>query len=320
MKTTLYLVLILILLSCQKKISEKTQHKEFNTKTEIKKLEKLELNDTIIYLSDDNDLALIKLTLIPNGTFDFHMSIYPETMQDSEPKPEIIKANGIWNGNKKTVLLNFEKQEKDSLNLNKIFDSNYAKENEFKVNNNTVEIDYSLDKLNIWGISCYKSKKENSEISTTVSTNSNSKFPIWIEKINLDINSELGQHQKRNIKEFNKINDSLSIYVFILNDGVCSKYSLVTFLNQNEIDNAEIGIECDQDMSIPEYKWKEFEFLSTTTFQTIEFSEHVNDSLIDNNGYIKEGYDFMESKTTIDSIIKVFEIDKTGKITGTNNE
>jgi len=157
---SIFLVLILMFFSCQSKKSEKTQNAELNTKTEITQSEKLVLNDTVVYLSGDNDLALIKLTLIPNETFDFYMSIYPEPMQNTEPESDIINSNGIWSGNGNTVLLNFAEQKKDTLNLNDLFDSNYKEGNEFKViNQNTVEIDYSLDKLNIWGISCHKSEK-----------------------------------------------------------------------------------------------------------------------------------------------------------------
>ena len=159
-----------------------------------------------------------------------------------------------------------------------------------------------------------KSEINKTEILSTFSKDSKSEFPNWLEKINSEINDELGQHLNNDIVEYNELNDSLSTCVFLLNDGICSNYSLVTFLNQNEIENAEIGIECDHDMSIPQYEWQEFEFLSATTFRTIEFSEYVHDSLIDNNGYMKEEYDFMESQTKIDSIIKMFEINKIGKI------
>ncbi|MEP0463400.1 MAG: hypothetical protein ABJP52_09770 [Flavobacteriaceae bacterium] len=160
MRKPIFLVLILIFFSCQSKKSEKTQNSELNTETEIIKPESLVLNDTVVYLSGDNDLALIKLTLIPNGTFDFYMSIYPEPMRDAEPESDIINSNGTWSGNGKTVLLNFAERKKDTLNLNDLFNSNYKEGNEFKViNQNTVEIDYSLGKLNIWGISCHKSEK-----------------------------------------------------------------------------------------------------------------------------------------------------------------
>lgn len=160
MKKAIFLVLILVILSCQSKKSEKPQNTESNTQTENIKSEKLVINDTVFYLSGDNDLALIKLTLIPNGTFDFYLSIYPEQMQDAEPESNVINSNGTWSGNGKTVSLNFAVRNKDTLNLNDLFDSNYKQGNEFKViDQNTVEIDYSLDKLNIWGISCYKSEK-----------------------------------------------------------------------------------------------------------------------------------------------------------------
>ena len=160
MRKPIFLVLILIVFSCQSKKSEKTQNAELNTETEIIEPENLVLNDTVVYLSGDNDLALIKMTLIPNGTFEFYMSIYPEPLQDAEPESDIINSNGTWSRNGKTVLLNFAERKKDTLNLNDLFDSNYKVGNEFKViNQNTVEINYSLDKLNIWGISCHKSGK-----------------------------------------------------------------------------------------------------------------------------------------------------------------
>lgn len=157
---SIFLVLILIVFSCQNNKSEKTQNAELNTESEIIKSEKLVLKDTIVYLSDHNDLALIKLTLIPNGTFDFYMSIYPEPLQDAEPENDIINSNGTWSGTEKTVSLNFAERKKDTLNLNDLFDSKYKENKEFEViDKNTVEIDFTLQKLNIWGISCYKSEK-----------------------------------------------------------------------------------------------------------------------------------------------------------------
>ncbi len=88
MRNTIFLVLILVILSCQNEKSEKTQNAELNTETEIIQPEKLVFNDTVIYLSENNDLALIKLTLIPNQTFDLYMKIYPEPMQDVETESE----------------------------------------------------------------------------------------------------------------------------------------------------------------------------------------------------------------------------------------
>lgn len=157
---SIFLVLILIIFSCQSKKSEKNQNAELNAETEIIQSKKLVLKETLVYLSGDNDLALIKLALIPNGTFNFYISIYPEPMQNDKPEPEIINSYGTWSGDGKTVLLNFAERKKGSLNINDIFDSNYKEGDEFNViNRNTVEIDYSLDKLNIWGIVCYKTEK-----------------------------------------------------------------------------------------------------------------------------------------------------------------
>ena len=160
MRTTIFLVVILIIFSCQKQTSEKDQNTVLNTEIEITNPKKSELNDTIIYLSDNNDLALIKLTLFPNRTFDFYMSIFPEPMEDSKTESDIINAKGFWSRDEETVSLNFTERKKNTLNLNALFDSNFKENNEFKViNKNTVEIDYSLEKLNVWGISCRKLKK-----------------------------------------------------------------------------------------------------------------------------------------------------------------
>ncbi|HEX9827398.1 MAG TPA: hypothetical protein VGA80_12445 [Flavobacteriaceae bacterium] len=163
MRKPIFLVLILIIFSCQSKKSEKPQNAELNTETEIIKPENIILNDTVVYLSGDNDLALIKMTLIPKGTFDFYMSIYPELTLENETETEtendIINLNGTWSGNGKTISLRFANRKKDTINLNDIFDVNYKEGHEFKViDQNTVEIDYSLEKLNIWGISCYKTE------------------------------------------------------------------------------------------------------------------------------------------------------------------
>ncbi|WP_179009649.1 hypothetical protein [Winogradskyella forsetii] len=163
MRIPIFIVLILIIFSCQSKKSEKTQNAELNTEAEIIKSENIILNDTVVYLSGDNDMALIKMTLVPNGTFDFYMSIYPEITLENEVETEaendIINLNGTWSGNGETMSLRFANRKNDTLNLNDIFDVNYKDGNEFKViDQNTVEIDYSLDKLNIWGISCYKTK------------------------------------------------------------------------------------------------------------------------------------------------------------------
>jgi len=158
----MFLILVLILFSCQNKSSEKTetiQKSELNTEFENVKSDRLVLNDTVFYLSGNNDLALIKLTLIPNGTFDFYMKIYPEPMQETDSKPDIIKSIGLWNGNEKSILLNFEKRDKDTIHLDDLFDSNFKVGNEFKViDQYKVELDYTLEKINIWGIGCYKTE------------------------------------------------------------------------------------------------------------------------------------------------------------------
>ena len=105
-----------------------------DTEPQISIPEKLVLNDTVVYVSEDNDIAKIKLTLIPDGTFDFYMNIYQESKSDTESKSNIVNSNGTWSGNKKTLILTHEEER-------------------------TAELIYSSDTLNIAGINCYKSDK-----------------------------------------------------------------------------------------------------------------------------------------------------------------
>ena len=162
MRICLFLFFAFTLFSCQQKTSEKNSKPINSSVKKFRELEQLKLKDSLIYLSAENDLALIKLTLIPDETFNFYMSIFPNPLQKISSEPSVIKATGTWSGSDKTILLNFAKRKKDTLHLNALFDIKYKEGNEFKViDDHTVEIDYTREKINIWGIGCYKTLKNN---------------------------------------------------------------------------------------------------------------------------------------------------------------
>ncbi|WP_271766246.1 hypothetical protein [Aquimarina algiphila] len=159
-------------------------------------------------------------------------------------------------------------------------------------------------------------KKSNK--SLPVSNKTQTEYPDWLNIINREINEELGQYGKSKINKYTKLNDSISYAIFEFNDGVCSKHSMDTYLNEKEVDHIEISVGCDHDLSVPEYEWKEYEMITPKTIKLKEYREYAHDSLIDSNGYMKDEYDFLEVETKIDSVINLFEIQANGEINKQN--
>jgi len=148
-----------------------------------------------------------------------------------------------------------------------------------------------------------------------------SKYPRWIEDFNLDINKVLAQYGNSEIDNYVKLNDSLSYATFIFHSGVCSEYTLYTYLHKREVDNIDVKSNCDMDLSATEYESKDYEIISSKIIRLKEYREYVDDSLIDPNGSIKNGLDFLEVDTKIDSVITSYIIKGTGVIekTSANN-
>jgi hypothetical protein len=147
---------LFMFVSCNRKIDHpEITNPDFETKSAD--FDKTNIKKTVVYSSEENDLALIQLKLIPDGTFEFLMNIFPEPIQNTEN--EIISTDGFWSKKDKIVTLNFASIEKDSLRLDALFDSNYKVGNEFKViDAHQVEIDFSLNHLHIWGVRCFKTE------------------------------------------------------------------------------------------------------------------------------------------------------------------
>jgi len=139
-------------------------------------------------------------------------------------------------------------------------------------------------------------------------------YPNWLNNKNGEINEELSEYGNSKINKYMKLNDSISFAIFEFNDGVCTKFSLDTFLNEKEIDALEISVSCDHDLSIPEYEWKEYQLIEPKTIKLKEYREYVHDSLIDSNGHMKDEYDFSEAETKIDTVISFFQIQANGEV------
>ncbi|WP_053993046.1 hypothetical protein [Mangrovimonas sp. TPBH4] len=175
-----------------------------------------------------------------------------------------------------------------------------------KENKRTDEVSSNIQKL-------VEPKKVDTIISTPQIQSVKNKED-WPKSLLTIMNEEIKNYGIYNIDKLVTLNDSLKIILFEFNDGVCAQTNLGTYLNENEIDFMEIGIQCDHDLSIPKYEWKVFEFIAQNKFKIKEFREYVHDSLIDSNGHIKDGYDFIESETKIDSIINHYVINLNGEI------
>lgn len=139
--------------------------------------------------------------------------------------------------------------------------------------------------------------------------------PDWLEIVKNAKNKEMnpyGNHYE--IESYTVLNDSLSYAVFMSSSGTCLRQELETYWDRKIRDQIEIEESCDHDLSIPTHSWKTFVFVRPTTIQVNKFTESVPDSLITKEGYLKEGVDFIEAETQIDSVITTYTITKKGEI------
>ena len=84
------------------------------------------IEDSIIFQSSSNGMADMRLTIIPDGSFIFHMRTVPQPMTDEEEA--IINVVGTWTKKDNWVRLSFIK---DKPIIEAVFDSKFAGGNEF---------------------------------------------------------------------------------------------------------------------------------------------------------------------------------------------
>lgn len=107
-----------------------------------------------VYLSGANDVAEILLVLKTDNTFALSMMILPQPMTEDEV--EYIQTSGRWSQQGSWIRLTFKNKR---LDLNALFDMNYADDNQFKViDERNVEINDEPGELVIWGITCERIK------------------------------------------------------------------------------------------------------------------------------------------------------------------
>ena len=154
--------------------------------------------------------------------------------------------------------------------------------------------------------------KKTEQIETV--ENDKKQFPEWLQLINTEKSKAFGGYGNYSIAKYNKLNDSISYAIFEFRDGVCLIDSLAIFKNEKEVGIKEICGQCDHDLSNPEHEWSEFKFQDPKTIKLTSYREYVHDSLIAENGSIKEQYDFLEAPTKIDTVTTFLEIGDNGTI------
>ncbi len=158
------MLLISTLISCNS--DSENQKVESNKKEVVKKdSQQLKKNfnttieNPIIYQSGANGLANIRLTINPNGKFDYFMQTIPQPMTDDEAV--IINSSGKWTKKDNWVQLTFLKNKPI---LSAVFDTNYADTNQFKlIDTNTIEINIDKKGISIWGIECNQENIKNTK-------------------------------------------------------------------------------------------------------------------------------------------------------------
>ncbi len=115
------------------------------------------------------------------------------------------------------------------------------------------------------------------------------------------------------IIKIEKFNDSILSIIYEQNSGVCTTKNVDLFKNKERIDSLELEKNCDKDLSIPHYSWKSYK-IENGNYYITEYIETANDTLIDNNGFLKSEYTFDSIETKKDSIIKTYKINNNGKI------
>jgi len=162
MTRILLILTILFLVSCS---SDSKQQKtepndiEIPKKTSVPIIEDVNtsIENSIIFQSESNGLADIRLTIMPNGKFTYFMQIIPQPMTDDEVAT--INSTGKWTKKANWIKLLFEK---DKPTISAVFDINYADSNQFKIiDTNTVEININQNGIYIWGIYCEKENHKN---------------------------------------------------------------------------------------------------------------------------------------------------------------
>lgn len=105
---------------------------------------------SIIYHSESNGFAEIKLVLKPDSTFTFFLKIIPQPMEAGHT--ENIHFSGHWKLDNEWITL----QTRDRrIDMGTLFDARFANQHKL-ISRNKVMVRSDIKRLTIWGIGCTK--------------------------------------------------------------------------------------------------------------------------------------------------------------------
>ena len=140
-------------------------------------------------------------------------------------------------------------------------------------------------------------------------------IPEWLLKKHHGSFSNGSDSYNSEVSKYVILNDSISYCLKKKNTGTCQKEFIITFNKKVEVAEFELSRNCDHDLSRPYYRWKEFKRVSDTTFQIVEIVERVPAEFVDENGMVKEQFDYYEIKNkTRDTTTTILTIDKGGRL------
>jgi hypothetical protein len=147
-------------------------------------------------------------------------------------------------------------------------------------------------------------------------------IPSWLTQMfNKDTTSQYMMEIHQQVDEFAIVNDSVSYCILLISDGTCGKRQLVTLVNRQKRKDIQIAVECTGDQSHGSYEWTEFTRNGIRDFEITRYEESVADSLLDKDGWIKQGIEneIIELNTRTDSSKRWLTVNDAGDIIEKNN-
>ncbi|MCB9334812.1 MAG: hypothetical protein H6586_01570 [Flavobacteriales bacterium] len=145
-------------------------------------------------------------------------------------------------------------------------------------------------------------------------------YPKWLTLLYPDsiINNEWIQYQS--IVKFIELNDSISYCIYESIGGVCSNTYLATHKYNKKLQSIVIAENCDHDLSIPNYSWKEYKLKDDYIIEITEFIQSVPIEFLNEEGQFNDGETFEDFELLEYKYYSSIEITETGEILDLNKE
>jgi len=142
----------------------------------------------------------------------------------------------------------------------------------------------------------------------------NQRYPSWLIALYPSEFTSNYEFITQELTAYAIINDSLTFCTYKQVDPTGETHYLVSYVNMMRIDSVEIAYRGDHDTSIPFYSWKKYSIKLADTLFTTEFIATAHDSLVNEEGMLKDGCSLWDEGTSIDTLKQVFHLTSNGTI------